>query len=134
MGADLYNGKITGNIAATFNASSGCSSNHAGPSVIERRDDKHIVATAKIRSGCDGGGKGALVQWDKGMIADHPTPKICEGGKTAYTLNSRDYKGVMIVVVQNTEENNEFFVSRIRNVQGVETSEFSKTEGLQGCD
>lgn len=32
------------------------------------------------------------------MIADHPTPKISEGG-VAFTLNSRDYKGVMIVVV-----------------------------------
>lgn len=37
-----------------------------------------------------------------GMIADHPTPKICEGG-VAYTLNSRDYKGVMIVVVSEND-------------------------------
>ena len=34
-----------------------------------------------------------------GMIADHPTPKINVGGGTAYTQNSRDYKGVMIVVI-----------------------------------
>ena len=34
-----------------------------------------------------------------GMIADHPTPKINLVGGTAYTLNSRDYKGVMIVVI-----------------------------------
>ena len=32
------------------------------------------------------------------MIADHPTPKIKIKG-AAYTLNSRDYKGVMIVVI-----------------------------------
>ena len=40
-----------------------------------------------------------------GMIADHPTPKI-SGGGIAYTLNSRDYKGVMIVVAveQRTED------------------------------
>ena len=44
-----------------------------------------------------------------GMIADHPTPKISEGG-TAFTQNSRDYKGVMIVVLQ---ESNLF--SRIRD-------------------
>lgn len=37
-----------------------------------------------------------------GMIADHPTPKISVGG-TAYTLNSRDYKGVMIVVLSETD-------------------------------
>ena len=34
-----------------------------------------------------------------GFIADHPTPKICIGGGTAFTMNSRDYKGVMIVVI-----------------------------------
>lgn len=33
-----------------------------------------------------------------GMIADHPTPKFSRGG-AAYTLNSRDYKGVMVVVI-----------------------------------
>ena len=31
------------------------------------------------------------------IIADHPTPKISEG--VAYTMESRDYKGVMIIVV-----------------------------------
>ena len=36
------------------------------------------------------------------MIADHPTPKITEGG-VAYTLNSRDYKGVMIVVLSEND-------------------------------
>lgn len=38
-----------------------------------------------------------------GMIADHPTPKISEGG-TAFTQNSRDYKGVMIVVISEGTE------------------------------
>ena len=33
-----------------------------------------------------------------GMIADHPTPKISEG-EIAFTQNSRDYKGVMVVVL-----------------------------------
>ena len=37
------------------------------------------------------------------MIADHPTPKISEGG-TAFTQNSRDYKGVMIVVISEETE------------------------------
>ena len=42
------------------------------------------------------------------MIADHPTPKISGGGGIAYTLNSRDYKGVMIVVTveRSGEDNN----------------------------
>lgn len=37
-----------------------------------------------------------------GMIADHPTQKI--SGGTAYTLNSRDYKGVMIVVLSKSKQ------------------------------
>ena len=37
------------------------------------------------------------------MIADHPTPKINYRGGTAFTLNSRDYKGVMIVVVSESD-------------------------------
>lgn len=38
-----------------------------------------------------------------GMIADHPTPKIDCWGGVAYTLNSRDYKGVMIVVLSESD-------------------------------
>lgn len=37
------------------------------------------------------------------MIADHPTPKIKLGGGTAYTVNSRDYKGVMLVVISESD-------------------------------
>ena len=36
-----------------------------------------------------------------GFIADHPTPKIHEGGGIAFTLNSRDYKGVMVLVLSD---------------------------------
>lgn len=39
-----------------------------------------------------------------GMIADHPTPKIKEEG-AAYMLNSRDYKGVMLVIVAKEKDN-----------------------------
>lgn len=39
-----------------------------------------------------------------GWIADHPTPKIHEGGVGAvYTVNSRDYKGVMAVVLSDSD-------------------------------
>lgn len=34
------------------------------------------------------------------VIADHPTPKFNRGG-VAYTLNSRDYKGQQVVVIEN---------------------------------
>lgn len=37
-----------------------------------------------------------------GMIADHPTPKFDVGG-CAYTMNNRDYKGVMIVVLSESD-------------------------------
>ena len=39
----------------------------------------------------------------EGFIADHPTPKIHVGDGTAYTTNSRDYKGVMIVVLSEND-------------------------------
>ena len=38
-----------------------------------------------------------------GMIADHPTPKINVEDGIAYTQNSRDYKGVMIVVLSESD-------------------------------
>ena len=38
-----------------------------------------------------------------GLIADHPTPKIHLGNGVAYTVNSRDYKGVMIVVLSEQD-------------------------------
>lgn len=37
-----------------------------------------------------------------GMIADHPTPKMTEGG-VCFTLSQRDYKGVMLVVLSETD-------------------------------
>lgn len=36
------------------------------------------------------------------IIADHPTPKIGRGG-CAYTMNNRDHKGVMIVVLSECD-------------------------------
>ena len=44
-----------------------------------------------------------------GMIADHPTPKINLDG-VAYTVNSRDYKGVMVVVVQRNNNNHDEYL------------------------
>lgn len=38
-----------------------------------------------------------------GEIADHPTPKIDMGG-ISYTLNSRDYKGVLVVVYESNND------------------------------
>lgn len=38
-----------------------------------------------------------------GVIDDDPTPKI-GGGRTAYTLNSRDHKGMMIVVLGEDDD------------------------------
>ena len=36
-------------------------------------------------------------------LENHPTPKINTEDGTAYTLNSRDYKGVMIVVLSESD-------------------------------
>lgn len=62
------------------------------------------------------------------MIADHPTPKIQVGGGTAYTLNSRDYKGVMIVVV--SESNNSESVGFARQSDCGQQRHLSDTQGM----
>ena len=55
------------------------------------------------------------------IIADHPTPKIYDG-MVAYTLNSRDYKGVMIIMQEKTG----FKVTSVRRLTPLEC------ERLQG--
>ena len=60
-----------------------------------------------------------------GMIADHPTPKISVGGGTAYTLNSRDYKGVMLVVLSKG-----ICTTEVRSVQADGTGIRSQSERL----
>mgnify|MGYP000026846040 FL=1 len=57
IGADFYNQAITGGVTMTLAAA--------------RPDHHHLPCalipyTLKIRSGCEGGGKGALIQEDKG--------------------------------------------------------------------
>ena len=56
IGADCYNGKVTGNKSMTLCAAK--SDAHHLPCAL-------IPYTLKIRSGCEGGGKGALIQEDK---------------------------------------------------------------------
>ena len=68
-GFDGYNGALTGDKAATLGVNCGVSTGRNG--VIERggllggRQLDDVAYTLKIRSGCEGGGKGALVQKDK---------------------------------------------------------------------
>lgn len=57
-----------------------------------------VSVTLRNKSGSYGGVVRFLSLNVLGMIAGHPTPKICEVG-VAYTINQRDYKGVMIIVV-----------------------------------
>ena len=38
------------------------------------------------------------------VIADHPTPKI-GGGEIAFTIQSRDHKGEMVVVISEQDGN-----------------------------
>ena len=88
QGIDGYNGDVTGDKAATLGVNCGLSTGRNGvitfePGIAAREgghiyedvsgtlranagDNKMSVAyTLKIRSGCEGGGKGALVQTDK---------------------------------------------------------------------
>ena len=55
FGTDLYNGAITGNIAATM-GTAGSSAGQIGPTVAIR-----------MRSGCEGGGKGALISNEQSL-------------------------------------------------------------------
>lgn len=48
-----------------------------------------------------------------GMIADHLTPKFNVGGGIAYTLADRDNKGVMVIVISESDrESNGELASR----------------------
>jgi DNA (cytosine-5)-methyltransferase 1 len=58
IGLDIYNHAVTGRIAASLTTATGQGAANTGPSVA-------VPYTLKIRSGCEGGGKGALVQEDK---------------------------------------------------------------------
>ena len=58
IGCDVYNFAVSGDKTVTLNANSGASAAHAGPTVA-------VPFTLKIRGGCSGGGKGALIQNDK---------------------------------------------------------------------
>lgn len=63
-GFDGYNGDLTGDKSATLGVNCGVSTGRNG--VIERGRQLDAVAyTLKIRSGCEGGGKGALIQENK---------------------------------------------------------------------
>lgn len=53
------------------------------------------VYTLKIRSGCEGGGKGALVQTEKSATLTEPNMVICDDCSPA--IRSRDYKDPNIV-------------------------------------
>ena len=56
-GLDIYNLAVTGDVAASLTTATGQGASNTGPSVA-------IPYTLKIRSGCEGGGKGALIQTD----------------------------------------------------------------------
>ena len=58
VGLDIYNLAVTGDKAASLTTATGQGASNTGPSVA-------VPYTLKIRSGCEGGGKGALVQEDK---------------------------------------------------------------------
>lgn len=62
-----------------------------------------------------------------GMIADHLTPKMNEGGEVAYTMSSRDYKGVMLVVI--SEGDRKFDGKRIPEVGNARSRERNVCRG-----
>lgn len=80
IGLDLYNFAVSGDKAVTLNANSGLSANHAGPTVA-------IPYTLKIRCGCEGGGKGALIQIDKSAtLATNNDQYLFQPDKQSYIV------------------------------------------------
>lgn len=64
IGFDGYNGVTTGDKEATLGVNCGLTTGRNG--VLVKKDERNIpVYTLKIRGGCEGGGKGALIQTDK---------------------------------------------------------------------
>lgn len=56
-----------------------------------------LSVTLRHKSGSVGGQRGSCCRV-LGMVADHPTPKSTTEG-ISFTLNQRDYKGVIAVVL-----------------------------------
>ena len=115
---------MTGGIAASLTTATGQGASNTGPSVA-------VQYTLKIRSGCEGGGKGALIQTDKSEtlstlqdqtlfqpIAQSANNPLCiemtstyemqafgkykESG-VAYALKARDYKDATDLVVAGVD-------------------------------
>ena len=63
LGADQYNAVILGDTVSTLGVN--CGMSHGRQCVLEPQHDTHCAYTLKIRSGCEGGGKGALIQTEK---------------------------------------------------------------------
>ena len=66
QGADMYNGSLTGDIAATLNAASGVSAAHSGPSVVQGFDAYNQAITGDV----------AMPLRNKAADSDH-IPVVC---------------------------------------------------------
>ena len=93
VGLDGYNATTTGEVSATLGVNCGMSTGRNG--VIEA-----IPYTLKIRSGCEGGGKGALIQEDlSATLATNNDQYLFQpvaygiNGDIAGTLDASYYKG-----------------------------------------
>ena len=62
-----------------------------------------VAVTMRNKSGSYGGERSSGHRL-YGIIADHPTPKVSTRG-VSFTLNQRDYKGVIVVVISEDNRN-----------------------------
>ena len=65
--------------------------------------EDNIAVTLRNKGGSYGGERSTRHKL-YGIIADHPTPKASTG-EISFTLNQRDYKGVIVVVVSEDNRN-----------------------------
>ena len=107
IGADLYNGAVTGNVAATLGANTGQSGNHAGPSVVAAGFSFGQSAKARslgyeeevsptLRGGEGGNQKPCVLDAQPITMNPRPQSMVCQEDVAA-TLGAEDYKEPQMV-------------------------------------
>lgn len=98
-GADLYNGYITGDVAATLGANTGQSANHAGPSVV-----KTVCTLTGDHQNRVTDYTALVTEPEQSLMTMQAIGEYKETG-AASALKQRDYKDATDLVVSGTFQN-----------------------------
>ena len=128
IGLDIYNCAVTGEVAASLTTATGQGASNTGPTVA-------VPYTLKIRSGCEGGGKGALIQTDKSATLStlndqylfQPVAYSLDAVSSNSMKSSNPYSGCRQTEVSRTLDC--FDPSPAKNQGGIAIVEQHKTDG-----